>query len=253
MLIDWFTVGAQTLNFLILVWLMKRFLYQPVLNAIGAREKLIAEELRDAAAKKAEAQQERDDFQKKNEEFEQQRDALLRNAIDEAQTEGTRLLNQAREAAGTLTAISRETLTSQANDFKQAIARRAQQEVFAITRKALTDLAGASLEERMAEVFTSRLREMKGEAKESLGSALNTGNDAAIVRSAFDLPTAQRAEIQNALNETFGAAEIRVRFETSPEVVSGIELSADGQKVAWSIADYLTSLEKDVGELSINK
>ena len=51
MLIDWFTVGAQALNFLILVWLMKHFLYKPILNAIDAREKLIATELADAAAK----------------------------------------------------------------------------------------------------------------------------------------------------------------------------------------------------------
>ena len=45
MLIDWFTVGAQALNFLILVWLMKHFLYQPILHAIDAREKKIAAEL----------------------------------------------------------------------------------------------------------------------------------------------------------------------------------------------------------------
>jgi F-type H+-transporting ATPase subunit b len=68
------------------------------------------------------------------------------------------------------------------------------------------------------------------------------------VRSAFDLPVKQRAAIQNALNETF-AAEIRVRFETAPDLVSGIELTTNGQKVAWSIADYLASLEKGVGEL----
>jgi len=37
MLIDWFTVGAQALNFIILVWLMKRFLYKPVQDAIAAR------------------------------------------------------------------------------------------------------------------------------------------------------------------------------------------------------------------------
>jgi hypothetical protein len=55
MLIDWFTVGAQALNFLILVWLMKRFLYKPILHAIDAREKRIAAELADADAKKAEA------------------------------------------------------------------------------------------------------------------------------------------------------------------------------------------------------
>jgi len=65
MLLDWFTIGAQALNFLILVWLLKHFLYQPILHAIDAREKLIAKELADADAKKSEAQKERDAFQKK--------------------------------------------------------------------------------------------------------------------------------------------------------------------------------------------
>jgi F-type H+-transporting ATPase subunit b len=68
------------------------------------------------------------------------------------------------------------------------------------------------------------------------------------VRSAFDLPAEQRAAIQNALNETF-SAEIHVRFETAPDLVGGIELTTNGQKVAWSIGDYLASLEKGVGEL----
>jgi F-type H+-transporting ATPase subunit b len=66
MLIDWFTVGAQALNFLILVWLMKRFLYQPILNAIDAREA----DRRNSPTPprpKAEAQKERDEFQHKNE------------------------------------------------------------------------------------------------------------------------------------------------------------------------------------------
>ena len=68
------------------------------------------------------------------------------------------------------------------------------------------------------------------------------------MRSAFDLPEEQRAAIQSALNETF-SAKIRVRFETAPDLVSGIELTTNGQKVAWSIADYLASLEKGVDEL----
>ena len=76
MLIDWFTVGAQALNFLILVWLMKRFLYKPILDAIDAREQRIAAELADADAKRDAAQRERDKFQHKNEEFDQQRRTL---------------------------------------------------------------------------------------------------------------------------------------------------------------------------------
>ena len=68
------------------------------------------------------------------------------------------------------------------------------------------------------------------------------------MRSAFDLPAQQRAAIQNALNETF-SADVHVRFETAPDLISGIELSTNGQKVAWSIADYLMSMEKSVDEL----
>jgi F-type H+-transporting ATPase subunit b len=89
---------------------------------------------------------------------------------------------------------------------------------------------------------------MDGKAKEGLGQALKTASDPAIVRSAFDLPAEQRAAIQNALNETF-SADIHLRFETAPDLVSGIELTTNGQKVAWSIADYLASMERGVGEL----
>jgi len=248
MLIDWFTIGAQALNFLILVWLLKRFLYKPILNAIDAREKRIATELADADAKKAEAQKEHDEFQHKNDEFDQQRAALLSKATDEAKTERQRLLDEARKAADALSAKRQETLRNDAHNLNQAISRRAQQEVFAIARKALTDLATTGLEERMGEVFTRRLREMDGKAKEGLAEALKTASEPALVRSAFDLPAEQRAAIQNALNETF-SAEIHIRFETAPDLISGIELTTNGQKVAWSIADYLASLEKGVGEL----
>jgi len=248
MLIDWFTVGAQALNFLILVWLMKRFLYKPILNAIDVREKRIAAELADADTKKAEARKERDEFQHKNEEFDQQRAALLTKAMEEAKAERQRLLDEARKAADAASAKRQETLKNEADNLNEAIRRRTQQEVFAITRKALADLATTSLEERLGEVFNRRLRTMNGQAKASLAEALKTASEPALVRSAFDLPVEQRAAIQNALNETF-SADIHVRFETAPDLVSGIELAANGQKVAWSIADYLASLEKGVAEL----
>ena len=248
MLIDWFTVGAQALNFIILVWLLKRFLYKPILNAVDAREKRIAAELADADAKKAEAQKARDEFQHKNQEFDQQRAALLSKATDEANAERQRLLEDARKAADALSAKRQEALRRDADNLNQAIRRRTQQEVFAIARKALMDLATTSLEERIGEVFTRRLRAINGKAKEGLAEVLKTASEPALVRTAFDLPAAQRAAIQNALNETF-SAEVHVRFETAPDLVSGVELTTNGQKIAWSIADYLASLETGVGEL----
>jgi F-type H+-transporting ATPase subunit b len=248
MLADWFTIAAQALNFLVLVWLMKRFLYKPILHAIDEREKRIATELANADAKKAEAQKEHEEFQGKNAEFDRERAALLSKATGEAQAERQRLIDEARKAAGALSAKRQETLRNEERNLYQAISRRTQQEVFAIARKALTDLATVSLEERLGEVFTRRLREMDGKAKEAFGEALKTASDPAVVRSAFEMPADQRAAIQNALNETF-SAEIRVRFETAPDLIGGIELTSNGQKVAWSIADYLASLERGIDEL----
>jgi F-type H+-transporting ATPase subunit b len=100
----------------------------------------------------------------------------------------------------------------------------------------------------MGEVFIRRLREMDGKAKTGLAKALKTASEPAVLRSAFDLPAKQRAAIQIALNETF-SAKIHVRFVTAPDLISGIELTTNGQKVAWSITDYLMSMEKGVDEL----
>jgi len=248
MLIDWFTVGAQIVNFLILVWLLKHFLYKPILDAIDAREKRIAAELADADTKKAEAEKERTDFEVKNKTFDEQRSALLLKATDEANAERARLLDQAKKDAESLQVTQADALRADQIRLGSEITLLAEKEVFAIARKALTDLATVSLEERIGEVFTRRLRELDPKAKELLGAALNNSSQPTVVRSAFDLPADQRAAIQNALNETFSAV-VRIKFEDSQDVICGIELTANGQKVAWSISSYLAGLSKKVSDL----
>jgi F-type H+-transporting ATPase subunit b len=248
MLIDWFTVGAQTINFLILVWLLKRFLYKPILRAIDEREQRIAAKLADADAKEADAQKEREKFQHKNEEFDQQRAALFSKVTDEVKAERQRLLDEARQAADALRAKRLDSMMREQQSLNDEITRRTHDEVFAIARKALTDLAATSLEERMTEVFTSRVRNLNDDAKAEFARSLKELSDPVLVRSAFELPPPQRDAIQLALNETF-SADIKLRLETAPGVISGIEVTANGRKIAWSIADYLASLTTSVGDL----
>jgi F-type H+-transporting ATPase subunit b len=248
MLIDWFTVGAQALNFLILVWLMKRFLYKPILLAIDARERRIAAALADAEAQKTAAKKEQDEFRRKNEDFDAERATLLRKATGQAKAEGERLLDAAHKAADSMSAKRVAALQSDAQGLNEALTRRTQEVVFQVIRKALFDLATTSLEARLGEVFTRRLREMSSETKAHLAQALKTTAEPAVVRSAFELPASERAVLQNALKETF-CAEVPVQFEVAPNVISGIQLSCGGQKIGWSIEDYLASLEQGVTDL----
>jgi len=249
MLIDWFTVVAQAINFLILVWLLKRFLYQPILDAIDAREQRIAQELSDAETKKAEARRERDEYDRKNQEFTREREALVNAMKDEISVTRQKLLDDAHQAADAVRTKRHDAMQREQKSFGDEISRRARDQVFSITRKALHDLADTGLEASITKVFLRRVRELNGKARQELTEALTTASDAPRVRSAFELPAAQQDAIRQTLNETF-AADIPVRFETAPDVIAGIELTASGRRIVWTIDDYLRLLEKHIGELA---
>lgn len=248
MLIDWFTVVAQVINFLILVWLLKRFLYQPILNAIDAREQRIVTELAGADAKMTEAEKERNEFQQKNIEFEKQRNSYLNQAIDEAKAEHQRLLETARQESENLRAKRQQALMNEQHSLHDALTHQAREEVFAIARKALTDLADSSLEERMTQIFIKRLHEINNEEMADLKSVFKSSMQPLLVRSVFDLPAEQKASIETAIKETLGEQK-QIQFVTAGDLVSGIEISTDGHKTGWNIDNYLAELATSVDRL----
>ena len=245
MSIDLFTIVAQVVNFLILVWLLKRFLYGPILNAIDAREKRIAAELADADAKKAEALKERYEFQQKNEGFDNQREALLTKAIDEVKAERLRLLDAARKESDDLRAKRQASLRAEQRSLSEVLTHQAREEVFSIAGKILSDLAGTTLEERIVDVFLARMHKLKDAEMNEIKSAFTTAASPLLVRTTIELLPASRNKIASAIWESLGK-EMQMEFETSPDLVSGIEVSANGHKLAWSIAEYLESMGKSV-------
>ncbi len=240
MLIDWFTVGAQALNFLILVWLLRHFLYRPVLGAIEAREKKVAAKLVDAAAREAQAQSERDDFRRRNEAFDHDRETLLRQATEEATNERRRLIEAARQDSLLLRSRLTESMTRERAELNRRLSTLAQEEVLALTRDTLNDLAGVTLEDRMVEVFITHLRELRPNPPAA---------DLATLRSAFEISSAQRPGLEAALRDSLGAA-VNIHFEIAPDLVCGVELRVSGVKLAWSVADHLSTLSEKVAALA---
>ena len=250
MLIDWFTVVAQAINFLLLVWLLKRFLYRPVLAAIDAREQKIAARLADATQREAQARTEREECQHRNETLAQEREAILRTASDAAAAERQLLLEEARQDAQSLRARLTEVLTKERQELGRQLAARAQEEVFELARKVLADLAGAGIEDRMIEVFIENLRALpQSQGKWVIATAIGPGRTSsgrvALVRSVFEIKPAQREAIEQTVVQCLGP-EVTTRFERAPQLVCGIEITLDGVKLAWSVTDYLTRVAQEI-------
>lgn len=248
MLIDWFTVAAQIINFLVLMWLLKHFLYQPVLNAIDAREKRISDQLASANKTQITATEQRLEFEDKNKNFEQQHEILLEKARAEAQVTRQQLLADARSEAVNLRDQWQEALRKEQHNLSEGIATRVRQEVLDISRKLLTELADCRLEARMVAIFIKRLQSLDDAEKAQLCAQAEDSTCPIIIRSAFELPAAEQTSLMQQVHATL-AMNSAVQFEIEPELISGIELISSGHKIAWNIADYLSALEASISSL----
>ena len=246
--LDWFTFIAQLINFLILVWLLKRFLYKPVLKTIDEREKRIAMQMQEAETLKNEATIELDKYQHKNIEFDQHRQELMDTAIKEVNSEHQRLLEQTHNDIEKLRLELHEILRNEQQSLSSEIIHRTRTEVFSIVRKTLHDLASVSLEDQMTKVFINRIKNLDPKEKKRLLSEMTNVQGDVILRSAFELPPEQQAAVENVLKKDF-SFKTKIKFETAMNPVSGIELIAGGYKVVWSIDEYLLSLEESIEEL----
>jgi F-type H+-transporting ATPase subunit b len=230
------------------VWLLKRFLYRPILNAIDAREKRIAEEISDADSKRKEAEHQKELYQKKNAKFGKQQTNRMNKLAEEAKIERVRLMDKVRIESEELRAKLQSALQNEQLSLKDELSQRVSHEVFSIVRKALNDLAETSLEASMTKAFIARLQALSDEERTELKRTFTDSNHALTVRTAFKLPSEQCKLIKTAIQEILGE-DIQLKFITATELVSGIEISANGQKIAWSIANYLDSLGKNIEKL----
>ncbi len=245
MSIHWFTFFAQIINFLVLVWLLKRFLYGPITRAMTEREQKIAAKLNDADAAKLAAQQEASAHAAKIQELEQTRENLFAEAKVEVQQWQTEHIQAARHDVEKTRKEWFDGLIREQDAFVQELQRRIAEHVYDATRKILSEIADANLEVQATTAFLHQLEQLEPPAKQELMSALNESENKVVIVSAFPLPTEQRERILNALKEKL-SADVQVQFACHSESICGIELKFSGRKLSWTISEALETLEDDL-------
>jgi F-type H+-transporting ATPase subunit b len=240
--IDWFTLIAQGINFLVLVWLLKRFLYGRIARAMDEREARIASRLEEAARKQAEAEQEVDRYRVKSQELEEQREKVLAQTREEAEARRLQLVQEARTVVAQLQAQWFETLQREKEELLREFRERTGQQVLAIARRALKDLAGAELDQQMLVVFLEQVRKLEPAERQAMVEAIRHSDREVELRSAFPVAPDIRERVTQDLREQLDDGVV-VRFEVEPQLGCGIELRAHSHRMVWNLASYLDALE----------
>lgn len=252
MLIDWFTVFAQIINFLILVWLLKRFLYRPILSAIEKREDFVKAQLDLAASKLIEVQERRDLLEAEKASFEENKKIEMTKVIDEAQLLKVSLIEDAKEDMEALSQRQIIRLNEEEDTFKKDLIRKTQNEVFVIARKALSDLASENLEAQMVNKLIGKIDLLGSAEREAVIHGLKSTNRPLLIRSTSELSMTQKNEISKALIG-FLKDEVSIDFDIDSKLICGIEIVTNGYKLDWNIDEYLKSVSKVTSVLSSKK
>lgn len=247
MLIDGFTTLAQLVNFLILVFLLQRFLYKPITQAMAERQARVARDVEAAAQQAAAAEQEAERYRQQQQELESQKQQWLEQAQQEVADQKQQWLEQAQQEVEAARASWIEALEWGRQQCLQGLQQQVGQRILAIARQVLADLANASLEQQIAETFAYRLSQLNGHQLQALqADSANQVPRELEIRSTFPIAGETRFQIANALRQRL-ADDLDVKFETdAADSICGIELRDRNCKIAWNLADYLADLEADL-------
>ena len=239
MLIHWFTVLAQIINFLILVYLLKRFLYGPIIRAMEEREKkMVAAQDR---AKNAEKEAERmsSELERERQALISSKERLLAEAKAEVDAWRENRLEASKEEIEALRKSWMDRLNDDRQTFLNALKRRIAEQIIGISDKVLKDLADENLEQQIIKVFLEKVSEKKEEfIEKDLDRTVS-------IQSGLPLKEDQVQSIRERIGQLFSLTS-PIQFDISPDLGMGIQIIAGDLKVAWNLVEYLEDLEKQI-------
>ncbi|ESA37438.1 atp synthase subunit b [Leptolyngbya sp. Heron Island J] len=246
MLIDYRIVVVQIINFLILVWLLQRFLYGPITRAMEERKKTILDQLERAEQRETLAQQETQRLQQMQQDFAAHREQRIAELRSQLEDERLTLLERTKDEV----AAARDRWYRGIAQEKATVLRTCQQQTtYQVTqtlRQVLTELADASLEHQIVNRFLARLAQLPEVERTKLRTALT---DAASVQlySSFPLSAVTEQAITEALH-TIGPFS-HIQYDINPALVCGLELNVPGYCLDWNLARYLETLEQNLTQM----
>jgi len=237
MFIDWITVAAQIVNFLVLIWLLKRFLYRPILDGIDQREAGIAARIASAETARYAAEETEEMHRAALSTLAEEKAAILESTREEAATEQAALRLQARAALDAEQADWRSQIGDERAAYLADLRVTGAEAILSLTGKALKDLADARLEDQIASRLESHLAELGPELQRAAAAS-----DGAVAVSSFPLTQARRKHLQQAFQDA--VKNVPLTFRTDPRESPGLTLQLGGVRLGWTVATYLDGLEE---------
>lgn len=237
--VNWTTFFFEIVNFLVLVWIVWRFLYRPIRDVVERRRKGIDETIANATRMQESAEDIKNRYESRLTDWQKEK-ADLRRAFDEelARERATRLdrlgaeLEEERAKAGLLEDRRLSDLTREAD--RHGVAQGAR-----FASKVLSEVATAEVQARLIQMLLAEFPSMSPEQEQGIRAATREGRNEVNVTSAFEIDAAQRDGLEQALGERLGD-KLSFRYSRDADLIAGVRISIGPIMWGASVKDELS-------------
>lgn len=244
MTIDWTTVVFQIINFLILVFLLRRFLYRPIVEAMEKREQAILDRENQSHQEHEQAVALSNEYQDRIDQFEKNKDQRLKEVHQEVKDRKQQLMDQTKEDVATMKSQWQREVKQEASLFMDQLKVMISKQACDLAKQTLKDLASASLQDMIFDVFITKLDYINESENKKLIEALQHQKKAKII-STFDIDDQQIKTIKERLS-TMISDPLTLDHSIDPSLICGFALEVEGYQVMFNIEHYLDAVEKQI-------
>jgi F-type H+-transporting ATPase subunit b len=236
--LNWSTFLLEIVNFLILVWILKRFLYKPVLDAIARRKAAIDQTLSDAEATHKQAEALELQYQNRLADWGREKEGLRSALTEELRVQRERLTAELQKSLEQERDKERVLAKRRLTEMEDRAAEQGTAKGVQFTARLLKRIAGPELEARLLGVALEDLSCLPAVQLEALQEACRDTQRGIKIASAYPLSEVQRSRIVQALNQVTHE-NVAAAFEEDASLLAGLRISAGPWTVRANLGDEL--------------
>lgn len=241
MSINWFEIIAQIINFFILLFILQKLLYKPVLEAMGKRQESIRKFQVEADEKMKGANELINKYDKKMAEIQKEKQDILGEARKQADEKKERLLEDYQQEALNKRNVYLKEIENEKENFTKNLRKNLGNSAVKIASHILDAISSKELEEVIFDTFILNLESLKGKIPD-----LNMLKEERVEIISFrDLSEAEKKRIEHVLKDQIKSLK-EINYETDSGLVLGYELNIETYTVHANIKNYLNEIEKDI-------
>jgi F-type H+-transporting ATPase subunit b len=236
--LSWSTFVLELVNFVVLIWILKRFLYGPILDIIARRRAKIEQELADAAKMQADAAELQKRYEGRLADWDRERQAARDKLASEFEDERARRLKEL--AAGIEQEREKQRVADERRkaDVLRGVEATALQQGGRFAARLLREAAGPDVESRLIELLLSDLAKLPAARADAWRTSFAQAPAPIAVASAYPLPAEQRRRLESALRE-IADPQSAVSYTENPDLLAGIQITIGAWVLAANLRDEL--------------